>query len=63
MTVSKCCLIKLLPYILVEKYINILAASEMASPGNRHCVNCIGTVSCPIVADRRVAFIHGVTVT
>jgi len=26
-----------------EKYINILAL-EMASPGNRHCVNCIGAL-------------------
>ena len=33
-------LIKLLPYILFEKYINILT-SEMASPRNRHCANCI----------------------
>jgi len=30
-------LIKLLPYILFEKYINILAV-EMVSPGIRHCV-------------------------
>jgi len=28
----------LLPYILFEKYI---LALEMASPGNRHCANCI----------------------
>jgi len=35
-TVSECCLIKLLPYILYEKYIYILAL-ELASPGNRHC--------------------------
>jgi len=34
-------------YILFEKYINILAL-EMASPGNRHCANCIGTFSFPI---------------
>jgi len=33
---------KLLPYILFEKYINILAL-EMDSPGNRHCASCIGT--------------------
>ena len=33
-TVPECCLIKLLPYILLQKYINILAF-EMASPGNR----------------------------
>jgi len=34
----------LLPYILFEKYIHILAL-EMASPGNRHCASCIGTLS------------------
>jgi len=39
-----CCLIKLLLYILSEKYIYILS-SEMASPGNQHCANCIGTLS------------------
>ena len=38
---------KLIPYILFQKYINILAL-EMASPGNRHHVNCIGTLSFPI---------------
>jgi len=38
----------LLPYILFEKYINILAL-EMARTGNRHYVNCIGTLSFPIV--------------
>ena len=42
-TVSECCLIKLLPYILAEKYIYILAL-EMARPGNQqHCASCIGT--------------------
>jgi len=41
-------LIKLLPYILFEKYINILAL-EMASPGNRHCASCIDALSFPIV--------------
>ena len=46
-TVSQCCLIKLLPYILFEKYIYILAL-KMASPGNQHCANCIGTLSFPI---------------
>jgi len=40
-------LIKLLPYILFEKYINILAL-EMASPGNRRCASCIGTLSFPM---------------
>jgi len=34
-------LIKLLLYILLEKYIYILAV-EVASPGNQHCANCIG---------------------
>jgi len=48
-TVSECCLTKMLPCILFEKYINILAsASEMASLGNRHCANCIGTLSFPM---------------
>ena len=47
-TVSECCLIKLLPYIsFEEEYIYILAL-ETASPGNEHCVNCIGTLSFPI---------------
>jgi len=40
-------LIKLLPYILFEKYIYILAL-EMASPGNQHCASCIGTLSFPM---------------
>ena len=40
----ECCLIKLLPCILFEKYVNILAL-ELASPGNRHCANCIGFLS------------------
>jgi len=34
-TVSECCLIKLLLYILFQKYIYILAL-EMVSPGNQH---------------------------
>ena len=38
---------KLLPYVLFEKYTNILAL-EMASPGNRHCANCIGALLFPI---------------
>jgi len=42
-------LIKFLPHILFEKYMNILAL-EMASQGNRHCANCIGTLSFPIPA-------------
>ena len=45
---SKCCLIKLLPYILFEKCIYIFAL-EMASPGNQHCANCIDTLSFPIL--------------
>jgi len=47
--INKCCLIKLLPYILFEEYIYILAL-EMASSGNHHCANCIGTLSFPIMA-------------
>ena len=38
---------KLFRYISFEKYINILAL-KMASPGNRHCANCIGTLSFPV---------------
>jgi len=38
---------KLLQYILFEKCIYILAL-EMASPGNQHCTNCIGTLLFPI---------------
>jgi len=37
----------LLPYILFEKYIYILAL-KMASPGNQHCANCIGALAFPI---------------
>ena len=43
MKVSECCLIKLIPYILLEKYINT-SAPEMAIPGNGHCANCIGAL-------------------
>jgi len=39
---------KLLSYMLLEKYINILAL-KMASPGNRHCANYIGALLFPIV--------------
>ena len=46
-TVSWCCLTKLLLYIFVQKYIQLLAL-EIASPGNQHCANCIGTLSFPI---------------
>ena len=45
--VSECCLMKLLPCISFEKCVYILAL-EIASPGNQHCVNCIGTPSFPI---------------
>jgi len=34
-------------YILLQKYIYILAL-EMSSAGNRHCANCIGTLSFPM---------------
>ena len=50
MTISDSCLIKLFLYILSEKYIYILAL-EMASPGNRHCANCIGRLSFPMATD------------
>ena len=43
-TYFECCLIILLPYILFEKYIYILATG-MVSPGKQHCANCIGTLS------------------
>jgi len=39
---------KVLPYLLFEKYIFILAL-EVASPGNQHCANCIGTLSFPMM--------------
>ena len=39
---------KLLPYIVFKKHINILAL-EMTSPGNRHCDNCINALSFPIM--------------
>jgi len=38
----ECSLIKLLPYILFEKYIYILEL-KMACPGNQHCANCVGS--------------------
>jgi len=44
----------LLPCILFEKYIYILAL-EMASPGNQHCANCIGTLSFPTLYRRYLA--------
>jgi len=30
-----------------EKYIYNILALEMASPGNQHCANCVGTLSFP----------------
>ena len=56
MTVSEGCLIKLLLYILFEKYMYILAL-EMAIPGNQHCANCIGTLSFPVADNCRIR--HG----
>jgi len=47
MTGSEFCSTKLVPYIFYEKYIHILAL-EMASPGNEHRANCIGTLSLPM---------------
>ena len=47
-------MIKLLPYILFETQIYILAL-EMASPGNQHCANCIGTLSFPMQLDKRLS--------
>ena len=41
---------KLLPYILLEKYIYILSL-QIASPGNQHCASCIGTLSFPVSND------------
>jgi len=38
---------KLLPYILFQKCVYILAL-EMASPGNQHCANYIGTLLFPM---------------
>jgi len=35
-------------YILFEKNINI-SELELASPGNRHCANCIGALSFSII--------------
>jgi len=35
------------------KYIYILVL-EMASPGNQHCANCIGTLSFPILRQPEV---------
>jgi len=40
----------LLPNILFEKSHIYILALRMASPGNRHCANCIDTLSFPIAA-------------
>jgi len=40
---------KSLPYILFEKYINILAL-KMSSPRSQHCASCVGTLSFPVMA-------------
>jgi len=47
---------------LFEKYIYILA-QEMASPGNQHCVNCIGTLSFPIARRQTVAKVSVISFT
>jgi len=39
---------KIASVYIIERYIYILA-SEMASPGNQHCANCIGTLSFPML--------------
>ena len=50
-------MVKLLLYILLEKYIHI--SLEMASPGNRHCANCIGaSLSFPITVNHINDVIH-----
>ena len=46
---------KLLPHILFEKHVYILAL-EMAKPRNNHCANYIGTLSFPMY--RPVALVH-----
>ena len=38
-------MVKLLPYILFEKYINILALEMASHAGNRHCANCIDALT------------------
>ena len=43
-------LIILLSCVLFEEYIDILVL-EVASPGNRLCAICVGTLSFPIVSD------------
>ena len=51
----------MLPYILFEKYIYILAL-EMASPEKQHCASCIGTLSFPLKFHRSQVWRLGGTV-
>jgi len=51
MTVSECCLIKLLPYILFEKK-HVFLALKVASAGNQHCANRIGALSFRITQNK-----------
>jgi len=44
-------LIQLFLYILFEKYVYILVL-EMASTGNQHCANSIGTLSFPMTVSK-----------
>jgi len=44
---------KLLPYLDLKKIYYILAL-EMASPGNKYCLNCIGTLSFSIAFGTRL---------
>jgi len=51
MTDYECCLIKKFVYLFEKFYIyRPTLTLEMASPGNRHCANCIGTLSIPLEA-------------
>ena len=43
-TVSECCLMKLLPYILFLKYVYTFAL-EIGNPVNQHCSNCTDALS------------------
>jgi len=42
-------------YFIWKKHIYILAL-ELASPGNKHCANCIGTLSLPIGSSEWYAY-------
>ena len=48
---------KLLPCILLEKYVYILAL-EMAKPRNNHCANRIGTLFRSLCTGRWRSFVH-----